>query len=89
MRPNTLSVTEVRTPVMGVTMSAVAWKRISAEEIQQDIAEAAGHDFTIKFGVYGSWDSAGLARLNAYRQEIIASLGNVVAMTETKHRLTD
>ena len=66
---------------MGVTMTAIAWEPIDDLEIEQTIHDADRHDFTIRSGVYGSWDSAGLARLDANRTEILSSLAQSISMT--------
>jgi hypothetical protein len=59
---------------MGVTMTVVAWGRLEETEIHKLIYDIDGHDLPLSSGVFISWDSAGRARLDAHRAEIMASL---------------
>jgi hypothetical protein len=64
---------------MGVTITVVAWERLEAHDIQQLIYDCDGQDQPLSSGIFGSWDAAGLARLDAHRLEIMEGLIATVA----------
>lgn len=64
---------------MGYTMTAIAWRRVEESEIEQDIYDVEMHDLPLTSGVFGSWDSGGLERLDAHRTEITNALVSAVA----------
>jgi hypothetical protein len=71
---------------MGITMTAIAWERVEADEIQHVIHQVDGHDLPLSSGVYASFDSEGLARLDAHRSEIIESLLATITSIRNQER---